>query len=151
MDLGGVPHLHVFLAGSSCCVGFLKSGHPYSSPFSSEHRSKPTSSTGSSFACVRSAIHVQNFTGGEGGVDQKQSCVDYFLHLTDPADRVQPFEEVMGFRFMHGSVDLSRRYGVYTNAFLRVFNGESPGHLIQCALQHDLNVHPYTCDPLGNP
>src|SRR3984893_9348227 len=36
MGLGGVAHLSVFLAGPSHCVVFLKSGHPYSSPFFSE-------------------------------------------------------------------------------------------------------------------
>jgi len=57
-------------------------------------------------------------------------------------DRVQPFEKFMSFRFMHGSIDHSRRYRVYTNAFLRVFNGEGAGHRIQGALQHDLNGAP---------
>src|SRR6266403_937720 len=90
----------------------------------------------SPFARVRSAIHVQNFTRGERGIGQKQSRVDDFFDLTNPADRVQPFEKVMSFRFMHRSIDHSRRYGVYTNAFLRVFNGEGAGHRIQGALQH---------------
>ena len=88
----------------------------------------------SPFARVRAAIHVQDFTRGERGVGQKQSCVDDFFDLTDPADRVQPFEKVMGFGFMHGSIDHSRRDGVYTNAFLRVFNGEGARHRIQGAL-----------------
>src|SRR5436309_7233245 len=77
----------------------------------------------SPFARVRAAIHVQYFARGERRVGQKQSRVDDFFDLTDPADRVQPFEKVMSLRLMHGSVDHSRRYGVYTNAFLRVFNG----------------------------
>src|SRR5882762_8373518 len=42
MGLGGVPHLHAFLGGSSSCVGFLKSGHPYSSPFFILLRSSPS-------------------------------------------------------------------------------------------------------------
>jgi len=46
---------------------------------------------------VRTAIHVQNFTRGERGVSQKQSCVDDFFDFTDPADRVQPFQKVMKF------------------------------------------------------
>src|SRR3954471_21599446 len=96
----------------------------------------------SPFARVRAAIHVQNFTRGEGGVGQKQSCVDDFFDLTDPADRVQSFEEVMSLRFMHGSVDHSRRYGVYANALLRVFDREGARHRIQSALQHDLNGRP---------
>src|SRR6266852_9196275 len=98
MGLGGVTHLSVFLAGSSYSVVFLKSGHPYSSPFFSEHRSKPATTTGSPFAGVRSAIHVQNFARGEGGVGQKQSRADDFFHLTDSPDRVQPFETLLGFR-----------------------------------------------------
>src|SRR6267378_8396781 len=98
----------------------------------------------SPFARVRAAIHVQYFTGGERGVGQKQSSVDDFFDLTDPADRVQPFEEVMSFRFMHGSIDHSGRYGVYSNAVLRVFNGEGACHCIQGALQHNLNGRPYT-------
>jgi hypothetical protein len=104
----------------------------------------------SPFARVRAAVHVQYFTRGERGVGKKQSCVDDFFDLTDPADRVQPFEKVMSFRFMHGSIDHSRRYGVYTNAFLRVFNGEGACHRIQGALQHNLNGRPYTCDRLVN-
>src|SRR5882724_3812049 len=98
----------------------------------------------SPFARVRAAIHVQYFTRGERGVGQKQNCVDDFFDLTDPADRVQPFEKVMSFRFMHGSIDHSRRYGVYTNAFLRVFNGEGAYHRIQATLQHDLDGRAYT-------
>src|SRR5882762_8338997 len=104
----------------------------------------------SPFARVRAAIHVQNFTRGERGVGQKQSRVDDFFDLTDPADRVQPFEKFMSFRFMHGSIDHSRRYRVYTNAFLRIFDGEGAGHRIQGALQHDLNGRPNTCDRLVN-
>src|SRR5882724_1022057 len=104
----------------------------------------------SPFPRVRAAIHVQNFTRGEGGVGQKQSRVDDLFDLTDPADRVQPFEKVMSFRFMHWSIDHSRRYGVYTNAFLRVFNGECACHRIQGALHHDLNGRAYTCDRLVN-
>src|SRR6266478_631303 len=87
----------------------------------------------SPFARVRAAIHVQNFTRGELGVGQKQGRVDDLFDLTDPADRVQSFEKVMSFRFMHRSIDHSRRYGVYTNAFLRVFNGEGACHRIQGA------------------
>src|ERR1700687_1482447 len=67
----------------------------------------------SPFARVRAAIHVQYFTRGERGVGQKQSCVDDFFDLTDSADRVQPFEKVVSFRFMHRSIHHSRRYGVY--------------------------------------
>src|SRR5436853_4957032 len=104
----------------------------------------------SPFARVRAAIHVQNFARGERGVGQKQGCVDDFFDLTDPADRVQPFEKVMSFRFVHGSIDHSRRYGVYSNAFLRVFNGERARHRIQGALEHDLNGGAYTCDRLVN-
>src|ERR1700686_3991682 len=104
----------------------------------------------SPFARVRAAIHVQYFTRGERGVGQKQSRIDDFFDLTDPADRMQPFEKVMGFRFMHRSIDHSRCYGVYTNALLRVFNGEGACHRIQGALQHDLNGRPYTCDRLVN-
>src|SRR5437016_7748859 len=74
------------------------------------------------------------------------SC--HILHLTDPADRVQSFEKVVSFRFMHRSIDYSWSYGVYTNAFLRVFNGEGACHRIQGALQHNLNGRPYTCDRL---
>jgi len=58
----------------------------------------------SPFARVRAAIHVQYFTRGERGVGRKQSCVDDFFDFTDPADRVQPFEKVISFRFMHGSM-----------------------------------------------
>src|SRR5258705_1543603 len=85
----------------------------------------------SPFARVCAAIHVQDFTRRERGVGQKQSCVDDFFDLTDPADRVQSFEEVMSFRLMHRSIDHSRRYAVYTNAFLGVFNGEGASHRIQ--------------------
>ena len=73
---------------------------------------------------MRAAIHVKYFTRGEGGVSQKQSCVDDFFDLAEPADRVQRFEKVMSFRFIHRSIDHSRRYRVYTNAFFRVFKGE---------------------------
>src|SRR5436309_5230585 len=104
----------------------------------------------SPFARVRAAIHVQYFTRGERGVGQKQSCVDDFFDLTNPADGMQAFEKVMGFGFVHGSIDHSRRYGVYANAFLRVFNGEGGCHRIQGALQHDLNGRAYTCDRLVN-
>src|SRR5215472_7328402 len=92
----------------------------------------------SPFARVRAAVDVQYFTRGKRGVDQKQSCIDDFFDLTDPADRLQTLEKVMSFRFMHGSIDYSRRYCVYTNAFLRVFNSEAC-HRIQAALQHDLD------------
>src|SRR5215471_20412469 len=85
----------------------------------------------SPFASVSTAIHVQYFTRGERGVGEKQSCVDDFFDLADSANRVQPFEEVMTFRFMHRSIDHSRRYGVYTNALFRVFNGEGACHRIQ--------------------
>ena len=51
---------------------------------------------------MRAAIHVQYFTRGELGVGQKQSCVDDFFDLADPADRLQPFEKVMSFRFIMG-------------------------------------------------
>src|SRR5437016_10698635 len=104
----------------------------------------------SPFARVRAAIHVQYFTRGERGVGQKQSCVDHFFDLTDPAERVQPFEKVMSFWFVHRSIDHSRRYAVYTNAFLRVFNGEGACHRIQGALQHNLNGRSYTFDRLVN-
>src|ERR1700687_5389402 len=103
----------------------------------------PNEVFGSPLACVRAAIYVQYFTRGERGVGQKQNCVDDFFDLTDPADRVQPSEKVMSFRFMHRSIDHSQRYGVYTNAFLRVFNGEGACHRIQATLQHDLNGRPY--------
>jgi len=76
----------------------------------------------SPFARVRAAVHVQYFTRGERGVSEKQSGVDDFFDLTDPANRVQPFEEVMIFRFMHRRIDHSRRYGVYTDALFRVLN-----------------------------
>jgi len=56
----------------------------------------------------------------------------------------------MSFRFMHGSIDHSRRYGVYANAFLGVFNGERARDRIQRTLQHDLDGRPNTCDRLVN-
>src|SRR5437870_11628308 len=93
----------------------------------------------SPFARVRAAIHVQYFTRGGRGVGQKQSCVDDFFDLTDPAERVQPFEKVMSFWFVHRSIDDSRRYGVYTNAFLGVFKGEGACHRIQGARHHHLS------------
>src|SRR6266576_500623 len=40
----------------------------------------------SPFARVPATIHVQCFTRGERGVAQKQSCVDDFFDLTDPAE-----------------------------------------------------------------
>src|SRR5258708_37235087 len=90
----------------------------------------------SPFARVRTAIYVKYFARGERGVGQKQSCVNDFFDLTDPAHRVQSFEKVMSFRFMHGSVDHSLRYGVYTNALLRVSNRKSACHRVQAALHH---------------
>src|ERR1700729_1583607 len=104
----------------------------------------------SPFARVRTAIHVQYFARGKRGVGQKQNSVDDFFDLTEPADWVQPFEKVMGFGFMHGSIDHSRRYGVYPDAVLRVFNGESARHRIQGALQHNLISRPHTRDRLVN-
>src|SRR5262245_37636482 len=98
----------------------------------------------SPFARVRASIDVQYFTRGERGIAQKQSCIDDFFDLTEPAERLQTLEKVMGFRFMHGSIDHSRRYCVYTNALLRVFNSEGACHRIQAALQHDLNRGSYT-------
>src|SRR5215470_4235671 len=38
----------------------------------------------SPFARMCAAIDVQDFTGGERGVGQKQRCIDDFFHLTDP-------------------------------------------------------------------
>src|ERR1700730_5631190 len=67
----------------------------------------PNEVFGSPLACVRAAIYVQYFTRGERGVGQKQNCVDDFFDLTDPADRGQPSEKVMSFRFMHRSIDHS--------------------------------------------
>src|SRR5260221_14456922 len=104
----------------------------------------------SPFARVCAAIHVQYFARSKRRVGQKQSCVDDFLDLSDPTDWVQPFEKVMGFGFVHGSIDHSRSYGVYTNAFLRVFNGERACHRIQGTLQHDLHGRPYARDRLVN-
>src|SRR3982074_523533 len=106
----------------------------------------PNEAFRSPFARMCATIYVQYFTRGERGVGQKQSCVDDFFDLTDPADRVQPFEKVMSFRFMHRSVDHSQRDGIYTDAFLRVFNGEGACHGIQAALQHNLNGRPDTRD-----
>jgi hypothetical protein len=54
---------------------------------------------------VRAAIYVQYLTSGEGGVYQEQNCIYDFFDFTHPADRVQPFEELMGLRFMHRSID----------------------------------------------
>jgi len=59
----------------------------------------------SPFACVRAAIYVQYFTSGEGGVYQEQNGIYDFFDFTHPADRVQPFEKLMGLRFMHRSID----------------------------------------------
>ena len=46
---------------------------------------------------MRAAIYVQYFTSGEGGVYQEQNCIYDFFDFTHPADRVQPFEKLMGF------------------------------------------------------
>ena len=54
------------------------------------------------FVRVRTAVHVQYFTSGECGVGQEQNCIYDFFDLTDPGDRVQPFQKLMCFWFMHG-------------------------------------------------
>ena len=54
----------------------------------------------------------------------------------------------MSFRFMHRGIDHTGRYGVYANAFFRVFNGEGARHRVQPALQHELNGRSYSCDRL---
>src|SRR5712671_1103615 len=100
------------------------------------------------FACVRAAIYVQYFSSGEGGVHQEQNCIHDFFDFTHPADRVQPFEKLMGLGFMHRSIDGSQRNGVYTNAFLGILNCECARHRIQSALRHNLNSRPDTCDRL---
>ena len=65
-------------------------------------------------------------------------------------DRAQPFQKLMSFRFVHGSIDYSRRDRVYTNAFLRIFDGEGACHCIQSTLQHDLDSGPNARDRLVN-
>src|SRR6266481_9372496 len=102
------------------------------------------------FASVRAAIYVQDFTGGECGVRQEQDCIHDFLDFTHPIDRMQPFEELVTLRLVHGSVDDARRDGVDANAILCVFDGECARHRVQASLDHDLNGRRDTCDWLVN-
>src|SRR6267378_6045921 len=66
------------------------------------------------------------------------------------SDRVQPFEEFVTLRLVHGSVDDARGNGVYANAILCVFDGECARHRVQAAHDHDLNGRRDTCDWLVN-
>ena len=59
---------------------------------------------------MRAAIYVQYFTSGEGGVYQEQNCIYDFFDFAHPADRVQPFEKLMGLGLTcHGNRHLTRR------------------------------------------
>jgi hypothetical protein len=69
-----------------------------------------------------------------------------FLDFTHSADRVQPFEKLIGLRFMHRSFDDAQRNRVYTNTVLGILHRECACHRVQSAFCHHLNGHRYTCD-----
>jgi len=56
----------------------------------------------SPFTRVRATIHVQYLTRGERRIRQEQNCIDDFLDFTDPANRVQPFQKIVGLRLCIG-------------------------------------------------
>src|SRR5260370_7214362 len=100
---------------------------------------------------MRAAVYVQYFTSPERGfLRQEQNCIYDFLDFTHPADRVQPFEKLIGLGFMHRSFDSAQRDGVYTNAILGILNGQCASHRIQTALSPDFNRSQSTRDRLPN-
>ena len=76
------------------------------------------------FACVRAAVHVQDFTCCKCGVGQEQNCIHDSADFTHSAHRVQSFEELMGLRFMHWSIDGAQRNDVHTNTLVGIFHCE---------------------------
>ena len=73
---------------------------------------------------MHAAVYVQNFTRGESGFREKQDCVYDFTDFPHPAHRVQSFQRLMRFGFVHRSLDHSQCNSVDANAVLRILNGK---------------------------
>jgi len=70
------------------------------------------------------------------------------LTYTDPADRCNPYEKVMSFGFMHGSIDHSWAM-VFTRCLPSRIQWRGAGHCFNAPFSM-IERPPYTCDRLVN-